>query len=277
MNFINCTASPSNVLMRNTVIFWSENIAQHITSLLKSPVGTTAVLADYFKEQLKSFYEKFMSINESFKRNNLPISFYQDFLRTNSGFVNLLERIKFEAFSGYPVLQQSVFHYIYEGRYVNAIFGAKNIAANLLITTYFLPFLNNSLSCIYNQMYFWSIIASMHPSLLMGNNAFYNSINGYSKQFLTDICNRFNQVNFSLSSLKKPVKRNGIRDIFEEFCRLNTEYLEFLIAIKQNSPKIFTAPSVTRLPASFYSALEHQIAEHNLVDEINGNIEKMLL
>ena len=276
MNFINCANSASPELMRKTVIFWSENSAQHITSLLKLPNGTTAVLQDFFKEQLKKYYEKFKAINEGFRQNNLPLSKYQEFIRLNTGFINLLERIKFEGFSGYPVLQQSVFHYIYEARYINAVFSAKNPSGNVLITLNFVPFLNLNFGCFYNQMYFWSIIGSMHPSLLMGNNAFYNAINGYSKEFLTEVTNNFNAINFKLSSIKKPVKKYALAEVFEEFKYLNDNFLEFLISVRQNSPKIFTSPSLVRLPSSFYSAVDHQIAEHTLVKEINENIEKYL-
>ncbi len=276
MNFINCGAQASPELMRKTVVFWSENSAQHITSLLKSTSGTTAVLEDYFKEQLKVFRDKFKLVNESFRQNNMPLSRYQEFLRLNTGFINLLERIKFEAFSGYPVLQQSVFHYIYEGRYINAVFSAKNPAGNVPITLHFAPFLNQNFGCFYNQMYFWSIIGAMHPSLLMGNNAFYNAINGYSKEFLTNVTNSFNRLNFMLSSLKKPIKKNALLPVFEEFSYLNENFLEFLRAIKQNSSKVFTSPFVSRLPTSFYEGVEHQIAEHTLVSEINQNIAKYL-
>ena len=115
----------------------------------------------------------------------------------------------------------------------------------------------------------------MHPSLIMQNNAFYNAINGYAKEFLTNVCNSFNNINFSLSSLKRPVKKVSLGVIFREFESLNNDYLEFLKAIKQTNPKIFTLPSAVRLPSSFYGAVDHQIAEHTLVGEINGNIEKM--
>lgn len=262
--------------MRKSAIFWSENIAQHLSSFLRSVTGTTAVLEGYFKTELKKYYEKFMNFNQNFKKGELPLSYYQEFLRVNSGLINLLERIKFEALSGYPVMQQSLFHYIYESRYTNAIFSAKNTVGNVLITNYFLPFLNNGFGCFYNQMYFWSIIGGMHPSLLLNNNVFYNALNGYSKEFLTEVCNKFNNINFRLSSLKRPIKRNTLGGIFEDFCKLNIEYLEFLKAVKQNNPKIFLTPNLTHLPESFYSAVEHQVAEHTLVSEINQNIAKYL-
>jgi len=52
--------------------------------------------------------------------------------------------------------------------------------------------------------------------------------------------------------------------------------LEFLKDIRKNSPKIFTTPMVTRLSSYFYGAVDHQIAEHKLVSEINENIAKYL-
>lgn len=276
MNFINCAGNQSPELIKKAVIFWSENSAQHINSLLRSAVGTTAVLDEEFKVQLRTYSEMFIRIKEALNGLQNDSSLYTKFLRANTGFINLLERIKYEAFSGYPILQQSVFHYLYEGRYVNAILGYKNLVGNVLVTTYFLPFLNRTAECVYNQIYFWSIIGSMHPSLIMQNNAFYNAINGYAKEFLTGICNSFNNINFALSSLKKPVKKMGLGVVFKEFSSLNNDYLEFLKAVKQTNPKIFTLPSAVRLSASFYGAVDHQIAEHTLVTEINQNIEKIL-
>ncbi len=276
MNFINCSNVSASKLLCKTVIFWSKNSFEHINSLLRLTAGTTAVLNEYFKLELKAYYQKFSNYYEEFKKGDLPLSFYQGFLRTNMGFVGLLERIKFEAVSGYPVISQSVFHYIYEGRYINAVLGSKNTVGNVLVTNYFLPFLNNNLSCFYNQIYFWSIIAAMHPSLLLGNNTFYNSLNGYSKEFLTDSCNKFNDINFRLSSLKKPLKKGLLKEIFNDFCALNDEYSEFLKAVKQGNPKIFLSLNSARFTESFYKGLEHQINEHNLVKEINENIGKYL-
>lgn len=276
MNFINCGTSTSQELFHKSVIFWSENSYQHISSLLKAPIGTTAIFSSYFKEQLKKLYEEFKEINEIYNQGKGVNSKHERFLRANRDFIALLERIKFEGFSGYPILQQSVFHYIYEQRYINSIFATKNMVGNVLITEYFVPFYNQNLSCYYQQMYFWSIIAAMHPSLLMGNNDFYNSINGYSKEFLTNITNNFNQINFNLSGLKKPVKKSGLVQIFNQFSELNSAFLEFLILIRQSSVKIFASPSVVRLSAGLYGTVDHMIKEHTLVSQINENISKVL-
>ncbi len=125
-------------------------------------------------------------------------------------------------------------------------------------------------------MYFWGIIGSMHPSLIMGDNSFYNAINGYSKEYLTGVTNSFNNLNFRLSALKKPIKKSALSQLFKEFSYLNNNYLEFLKDIRKNSPKIFTTPMISRLSSNFYEAVDHQIAEHTLVSEINQNIARFL-
>jgi hypothetical protein len=110
----------------------------------------------------------------------------------------------------------------------------------------------------------------------MSSNVFYNAINGYAKDFLTETTNKFNLINFRLSSLKRPVKLKGLSEIFMDFSQLNLEFLDFLKLIKQSSFKIFTLPTAVRLPDSFYKSVDHQIAEHTLVAEINENIAKQL-
>lgn len=277
MNFINCSNSISPEEIRKTVAFWSENSFQHISSLLNSNKGTTAVLDQEFSAELKELYDDFKGINELYTSGVSRLPAKPDILfRTNKKFIDLLERLKFEGFSGYPILQQSVFHYIYEQRYINAVFGMLNPSGNVLITANFLPLGNNENLCIYNQMYFWSIIGAMHPSLLMDTNAFYNSINGYSREYLTEITNSFNRITLSLSNLKRPIQKAALARIFSEFSALNIRILEFLISAKSGSPKIYSSPNVIRLPESFYGKVEHMIKEHTLVKELNENIKKRL-
>lgn len=259
-------------LLKKTAVFWSKNSYGHIEFILRSSAGTTAVLQDGFKEKLKDYYEKFKIINEKTQNSPPSMAYLREFLHINSGFINLLERLKLEAFSGYPVILQTVSHCIYEQRYINAVFGNKNDNGNVLITNYFLPFLNNNISCYYNQMYFWSIIGSMHPSFLMQDNAFYNSVNGYAKEFLTSVCNSYNAICYRLSELKKPIKRAALSEIFADFCILNKEYLEFLQDIKDKNKKIFVSVVTVRLPADFYKSVDHQIAETLLTAEICKNI-----
>ena len=69
MNFINCENTISNRLVEKTVAFWSENSMQHITSLLRSTNGTTAVLQPYFREELKQISEEFKNFKEIYSKN----------------------------------------------------------------------------------------------------------------------------------------------------------------------------------------------------------------
>lgn len=276
MNFINCTGTASANLLKQTIIFWCENSMGHVASLLRLNNGTTAILQPLFKEKLKFLGEEFLKIKKALMENGLSNAVYNNFAMLNQNFIYLLERMKFEGFAGYPVLQQTIFHYIYEARYVNAVLGIKSRPENLLITLQFAPFYNRVLNCVYNQMYFWSIIGAMHPSLLLGSNAFYNAINGYAKEFLTQTTNNFNLINYRLSSLKRPIKEAALREVFNDFSQINLEFLEFLQHVKQNSIRVFASSTAIKLPQSFYSGVDHQIAEHTLVREINENIGKTL-
>lgn len=277
MNFINCSNSIKPIEICEAIAFWSENSFQHIKTLLNLTKGTTAHLNESFVKELEGLYTDFKTVNEIYKQNTSKTQQQSlFFFKTNRKFIDLLERIKYEAVSGYPVLQQTVFHYLYEQRYINAVFSVVNLRGNVLITTDFLPFSNNIRSCILNQMYFWSIIGSIHPSSLLESNPFYNSINGYAKEYLTKITNGFNEINFSISTIKKNTNKNALINIFESFCSLNTAILEFLKLVKVGSPKIFIQSENIHLPTSFYEKVQHMINEHTHVEQINCNIKKRL-
>ena len=175
--------------------------------------------------------------------------------------------MKYEGFGGYPYLQQTIFHYIYEQRYINAIFGVQNESRGL-IAVRFLTIGNYPFICIYNQMYFWSVIGAIHPSLMIGNDRFYRSASIYTREYLTEITNRFNLICFRLSELKKPTAKNELKPVFDEFCRLNLEFLRFLKAIKEKGGGIYTAGVPTDISQSFYKSLDHIIGEHTLVKEL---------
>ena len=194
--------------------------------------------------------------------------------KTNTRFILLLERIKLEAVSGYPILQQSVYHYIFEQNYINAIFGVLVPQNKPLITVKFLPFYNNN--CIFNQMYFWSVIAAMHPSLLLNNNDFAAALNGYSREYLRDTVNSFNAVCFDLSSLNKPNNKKELSKIFENFRQLNNSFLSFLISAQKGSTKIYAATIKPSFTQAFYKGVQHMINEHTLVNELCDGISEML-
>lgn len=269
MNYINCKDICLPEDMRKAVEFWSANTVGHIETLLKLKGTSAAVMRSYFTKGLEESLYSFKKISRLYGGDNQKLSTKPQLLfAENRKLINLLERMKFEGFGGYPYLQQTIFHYIYEQRYINAIFGVPNETVGL-ITVRFSPMGTFPLVCIYNQMYFWSVIGAMHPSLIMGNEKFYRTASLHTREYLTEITNRFNSVCFNLSSLKKPPERAELKKVFEVFCALNSEFLRFLKLIKAGGSGIYAAGSPTDMPQSFYKSLDHIIGEHALVKELS--------
>ena len=269
MNYINCKDICLPEDMRKAVEFWSANTVGHIETLLKLKGSSAAVMRPYFTKGLEESLYSFKKISHLYGGDNQKLSTKPQLLfAENRKLINLLERMKFEGFGGYPYLQQTIFHYIYEQRYINAIFGVPNETVGL-ITVRFSPMGTFPLVCIYNQMYFWSVIGAMHPSLIMGNEKFYRTASLHTREYLTEITNRFNSVCFNLSSLKKPPERAELKKVFEVFCALNSEFLRFLKLIKAGGSGIYAAGSPTDMPQSFYKSLDHIIGEHTLVKELS--------
>lgn len=269
MNYINCKDICLPADMRKAVEFWATNTVGHIETLLNLKGTSAAVMQPYFSKELEGLLQSFKKISVLYKSEDafrLPAK-PQLLFSENRRLINLLERMKYEGFGGYPYLQQTIFHYIYEQRYLNAIFGAPNEARGL-ITVRFSPIGGYPFICIYNQMYFWSVIGAMHPSLMIGNDRFYRSASMHTREYLTEITNRFNLICFKLSGLKKPPVKLELKPVFEEFCRLNSEFLRFLRRIKENGGGIYTAGAPTDMPQGFYKSLDHIISEHTLVKEL---------
>ncbi len=269
MNYINCKDVSLPADMRKAIEFWARNTVGHIETLLKLKGPTAAVMQPYFSEELESLLKSFKKASALYGGKDacrLPVK-PQLMFAENRRLINLLERMKFEGFGGYPYLQQTIFHYIYEQRYINAIFGVPNETRGL-ITMRFSPMGSYPLVCIYNQMYFWSVIGAMHPSLMMGNERFYRSASLRTREYLTEITNRFNSVCFSLGSLKKPPTSAELQKVFCVFCSLNSEFLRFLMLIKAGGGGVYAAGAPTDMPQSFYKSLDHIIGEHTLVKEL---------
>ena len=275
MNYINCQNSISPVVMRKTIIFWCENSLQHISSLLSAFRGSGAVLNDEFLREIKEIELIFKNIYDEYSstKTNLPTR-PAILFKTNTRFISVLERIKLEAVSGYPILQQSVYHYIFEQNYLNAIFGVAIPQTSPLITVKFAPFYNNN--CIFNQMYFWSVIGSMHPSLLLNNSDFAAALNGYSREFLRDTVNGFNAVCFMLSNLAKATNKKELLKIFKNFQQLNINFLNFLESAYSGSARVYTSTSPQRFSDGFYKGARHMIAEHKRVSELCDGIAEIL-
>ena len=275
MNYINCKNDLTPELLRKTIVFWCQNSIQHISSFLSAIRGSGAVLNEEFLREIKEIDLVFKSIYSEYSSDKKPLPSRPLILfKTNARFIALLERIKLETVSGYPIIQQSVYHYIFEQNYINAIFGVTYPQQTPLITVKFAPFYNNN--CIFNQMYFWAVIAAMHPSLLLNNSDFAAALNGYSREYLKETVNNFNTVCFRLSSLNKPNNKKELSKIFENFRQLNNSFLSFLISAQKGSPKIFTATLKPSFSESFYKGVQHMIDEHTLVRELCDGLSEML-
>ncbi len=269
MNYINCKDTCLPADMRKAVEFWARNTVGHIETLLRLKGTSAAIMQPYFTKELENLLQSFKKISALYSNEDafrLPAK-PQVLFSENRKLINLLERMKYEGFGGYPYLQQTIFHYIYEQRYINAIFGIQNESRGL-IAVRFSTIGNYPFICIYNQMYFWSVIGAIHPSLMIGNDRFYRSASIYTREYLTEITNRFNLICFRLSELKKPTAKNELKPVFDEFCRLNLEFLRFLKAIKEKGGGIYTAGVPTDISQSFYKSLDHIIGEHTLVKEL---------
>ncbi len=275
MNYINCKNALPPEDIRKTIIFWCENSTEHINSLLSAFKGSGAVLQEEFINELKELEAAFSGIYNEYKSEKRFLPAQPAVLfKTNTRFIKLLERIKLEAASGYPLLQQTVYHYIFEQNYVNAIFGVTSAQNELLITVKFSPFYNNN--CIYNQLYFWSVIASMHPSLLLNSEDFKNAINGYSLEYLRDTANAFNEICYCLTALKKRTNKKELSEIFRKFRQLNLDFLAFLDAAVKGSMRVYSSTSSPRLSTAFYKRAQHIINEHKLVSELCDSLAESL-
>ncbi len=275
MNFINCQSKIQPELIRKTIIFWCKNSFEHIASLQSALKASGAVLPNNFSLELKEIEEIFKKLYNEYTSqksalpSNPPLLF-----KANARFIRLLERIKLEGASGYPLLQQSVYHYIFEQNYINAVFGVSTQTLKPMLTIKFSPFYNNN--CIFNQIYFWSVIAAMHPSLLLDTVEFNKAINGYTREYLHDTVNGFNNICYRLSDMKRSVSKKELPEIFKSFRQQNSEFLNFLKSAVKLSPKIYASVNMPTLPKAFYKKAEHMIAEHNLVCELCDGIADML-
>ena len=118
MNYINCQNNLSPAVIRKTIIFWCENSIQHISSLLSAFKGSGAVLNEEFLHEIKEIELIFKGIYDEYSSDKINLPTRPAILfKTNTRFIALLERIKLESVSGYPILEQSVYHYIFEQNY----------------------------------------------------------------------------------------------------------------------------------------------------------------
>lgn len=266
MNIVNPNFLFTPQVVREMLTFCAQNSYQHINALLGSYSGTSAVLNQSFENALRKINADMQNIYSQALANAGNPQLTRNFLSSNDMLINLLERIKFEAFNGYPQLLQNIFHYLYEQRYFKLIFLDTQNSYNVLITTKFNaePKLSKTY-LLYNNLYFFAIIGALHAGTLLHNRQFMHVAAPDVKNNLTEFANSFNAIDYSLTSQKQTMTPAVLNGILAKFKPLNDGMLELLQNIKSRSPKIFQSTSYVTLPQSFFDGIDHMIAEHEMM------------
>lgn len=266
MNLFNANFLFTPQVVRQMLLFCSQNSYQHINSVLNAYGGSGAVLNSYFEDSLRKIHADMQNIYSRALSSENPQQLTRQFLSANDMMINLLERIKFEAFNGYPSLLQTTFHYLYEQRYFKALFLDTANSYNVLITTKFNAEFRLSKSyLIYNNLYFFAIIGALHAGTLLHNKQFMRTAVPDVKETLTRYANSFNEIDYALSASRQTLTMASLNKIFNDFKPLNAGMLDFLKNIKARSPKVFQSTSYVTLPQGFFDGIDHMIAEHEMM------------
>lgn len=286
MNYINCTIKLTDQLITDTIRFWSQNSFQHIDVLLNGYEGTGAVLYPSFQSTLKSLSTGFndaFTQTDTIKNSKELKVLLKYFLDLNTQFIELLQRLKFEGFNGYPVLYETVYHFIYEQEYIAELFKQLGLTPNQKVTSVlinaFFKKANNYrtvLECIYSHIYFWSLIGAEHTSIIETVSPAEDALPAETKQILMDYNNRFNSINFQLSNAYSTLNEVTLCKIFKEFEETSNSFLMLLNDFKSPNSKLFPASIKSQLPSLFGDVSEHLINEHTYIASLCEDFEKVL-
>lgn len=279
MNYIDCGKILTPKAIKKTVCFWAENSYQHIEVLLATADKKIIVIPMRMEKKLKELYETFKTISEECEKSDnrkTIILLAGAFLNENKNFINILERMKSEVAGGYPPVFMNVYHYICEQKYVNAILSRPAVQTDNLINISFTPFSDNDLKCVYNHIYFWCIIASIHPGILLGNSVFERIIPVETKNDLMEYRLKFNLIAYDLSRLERPLKKDEISNIYNDFYNLNKCFLTMLSSIMKGDSSVIDVHFAKILPDSFYDSVNHMIGEHIYVENLKKDFDRIL-
>lgn len=273
-----------NAITIETIRFWAKNSYEHIEVLLNSAKPNGAILYESFEDEMKKLYQSFQGIYDDLgevKRDTNVYYMVKRFLTINDRFGELLERLKFEGYNGFPILYEAVYHFLYEQMYIKEIFkplmynrdaNPQDVVINACFRKMGLG--TNALQCIYGQIYFWSIIGAEHPSLIM--NVTPDEMKQLPKNTIKEfrrITNGFNSITYRLSSIYPKLNSKNLLDILEDFRELNRNFLGFLSQFK-NNPSYLPPFLKRQLPKLFFGVLEHIIDEHKYVEALCQKIMK---
>ncbi len=262
------TLSFSQETRIEAIAFWSMNSYQHIDILLKSVANQGVTIYPVFEQSLEVLSVTFQRIAKDIKNgptHNHPV-LTREFLLKNRQFIHLVERLNFENFNGYPLLYETVLHFLYEAKYADGTMQGTNSMPLLgpQSVLYHIKFRergfgHNDLECIYGQMYFWLVIGAQHPSLLMNVTA-KETVPQVIKNKFTYFVTRFNDINYELSNLYPKLNRDSILEIHCTYEKVYVEFFSFLMDIKENDLLLHESLK-NSLPPIFFDVLDHIIDE----------------
>lgn len=268
----------------DTIRFWAQNSYEHIDVLLNAYKGTEAVLYSEFEQELKELNKRFRYIYEKslcIRTYNEFCTYLNKFLCINEHFVKLLERLKFEGFNGYPELYLSVYHFLYEQKYIVEIFKhieySKIYSNSVLITAEFKRkgLGCNVCECIYNQMYFWSLIGAQHPNLLLSTFSKDCLPPHMTREYLTEISNKFNCINYNLSRLyNNNLLKCDLKELFEDFEEVNSQFLCILKDFNRDASCYLPYDMKCHMPKLFFGVWKHIVEEHEYVKKLCCNLSR---
>lgn len=286
MDVINCTDNFSERLVLDTIRFWSENSYQHIEVLLNSATPQGPYLYKDFEKDLKLLFKKFKGYyKDTDTTNSLTelIFLMNNFLHTNDYFIKVLEKMKFEGFNGFPDAYQTVYHFLYEQRYIKELFRPIEYTpgidpASVVIHAHFkkLGLGITPLECIYNQMYFWCIIGAEHPSIIGGVSPAEEMLPKTTKNLLLKVTKEFNNIAHQLSSVYANLSEDNLRIILREFTTVNKEFLKLLEKFDEKNSQYLPDSIKKQLPKLFFGVLEHIEDEHKYALHLAKRFEKYL-
>lgn len=258
--------------INETIMFWSKNFYEHIEVLLNSAKPNNAMLYPYFKRELNMLFDAFKKIYKKTQESSINKEVFEEFNKKTDHFITILEELKFEGFNGFPILYEIAYHFLYEAIYVRELLMRLGYERKLDIDSVLIQakirdmgFGKDMLNCVYSQIYFWSLIGAEHPSLLM-------NVTPSEEQMLPNITiekftyfiNKFNNINFKLTSIYDELNVDNLYDVYTEFKILNMNFLEFLNTFKDD-PKYLPESLKKNLPVLFFGVWQHILDEHEYV------------
>ncbi|OOB79444.1 MAG: hypothetical protein BEN18_03975 [Epulopiscium sp. Nuni2H_MBin001] len=276
----------------STLKFWANNSYEHIEVLQNAYKTVGATLQPSFQQELQILFNAFKNIDSQIDNDKIPTNLdnlYQLFMDNNQVFIELLENLKFDGYNGYPVLFETVQHFIYEQLYAIQVLSkgyAKMYEEQLFTLDFILgpikiqkqnmfsTTLNTNVTSLIGATYFWSLISAEHTSIIANVSPIESNLPVITTDLLTKLRSAFNHVNYALSNIDKIA--DGFISVVDNFLQLNDSFLIMLNNFKVDDSKFVPNSIKKDLPPLFDGVLNHIIHEQEragiLINALKQNL-----